>query len=74
MNKMIHVLRLNNEIEAQIMTDALDNEDIPHRIRSFHDTVYDGLYQMEKGWGVLEAPEEFGPKILEIAEELLKND
>lgn len=73
MKKMIRVLRLNNEIEAQIITEALEREDIPHRIRSFHDTVYDGLYQMQKGWGQLEAPEEFSHQILEIADKLLQN-
>jgi len=74
MNKMIRILRLSNEIEAQILTEALDREGIPHRIRSFHDTVYDGLYQMQKGWGQLEAPEEFSSQIIELANELLERD
>lgn len=47
---------LENTIEAQLIDSILTEQNIPHRIRSFHDTAYDGLFQFHKGWGELYAP------------------
>jgi len=38
-------------VEAQIIESVLKERDILHRIRSFHDTAYDGLYQLQKRVG-----------------------
>jgi hypothetical protein len=46
----------------------LSEKNIPHRIRSFHDTAYDGLLQFQKGWGELYAPLKLKDEILEIIE------
>jgi hypothetical protein len=46
----------------------LSEKNIPHRIRSFHDTAYDGLFQFQKGWGELYAPLKLKGEILEIIE------
>lgn len=56
MNKKIK--ELNSEIEALRIKEILDANKIPHIIRSFHDSSYDGLFQNQLGWGVLEADEE----------------
>ena len=66
----IQVLR--NEIEAHLMEQALAEQDIPFRLRSYHDSAYDGLYQAQKGWGHIEAPESCKEEILAIYEELVK--
>jgi hypothetical protein len=66
----IQVLR--NEIEAHLMEQALTEQDIPFRLRSYHDSAYDGLYQAQKGWGHIEAPESCKKEILAIYEELIK--
>jgi len=63
---MKNILTLENEIEALKIKDILDSEGIPHIIRSFHDTVYDGLFQGQQGWGVLEADEMYEEKILAL--------
>ncbi len=62
MNKKI--LLLNNEFEAKLLDEILTEKNIPHLIRSYHDSVYDGLWQMQSSWGHLEAPEEFQDEIL----------
>jgi hypothetical protein len=62
MNKKI--LLLNNEFEAKLLDEILTEKNIPHLIRSYHDSVYDGLWQMQSGWGHLEAPAEFQDEIL----------
>ena len=64
--KFIRIIILENAIEAQVVESILDQHQIPHRIRSFYDTAYDGLFQMQKGWGELTAPEHYKQEILDI--------
>ncbi len=47
---------LESEIEAQLLDSILNKRNIPHHIQSYHDTAYAGLFQTQKGWGVLVAP------------------
>lgn len=61
---------IENVIEGQLIGSILEDQGIPHRIRSFHDTAYDGLYQLQKGWGDILAPAENGPEILEILDKV----
>jgi hypothetical protein len=65
---------IENPIEAQVVADALRQERIPHEVRSFHDTAYDGLFQTQMGWGELRAPAAFREKILEILEDIRRED
>lgn len=44
---------VQNLVEAQLLTAILIERGIPHRIQSFHDTAYDGLFQTGHGWGVV---------------------
>ena len=64
--KFIRIIILENAIEAQVVESILDQHQIPHRIRSFYDTAYDGLFQMQKGWGELTAPAHHKLEILDI--------
>ena len=68
MEDYIKIAALENTIEAQLIGSILSEKNIPHRIRSFHDTAYDGLFQFQKGWGELYAPLKFKGEILEIIE------
>ena len=65
---------IENPIEAQVIGDALLQEGIPHELRSYHDTAYDGLFQAQLGWGELRAPGAFREKILEILAEIRRED
>jgi hypothetical protein len=67
---MKRILNLSSEIEAIRIREILDGNNIPHIIRSFHDTAYDGLFQHQYGWGVLEADEANEAKILELLKDL----
>ena len=62
----IKITILENGIEAQLIGSILDQREIPHRIRSYHDTAYDGLFQLQKGWGDIYAPKELKEEILDI--------
>ena len=68
MDDYIKITVLENTIEAQLIDSILGEKNIPHRIRSFHDTAYDGLFQFHKGWGELYAPLKLKGEILEIIE------
>jgi hypothetical protein len=57
------IVVLNNAFEAKLVENLLKERDIPHRIRSYHDSAYDGLFQAQKGWGRVEAPEEYEDEI-----------
>jgi hypothetical protein len=65
MSKPVKILMFKNEIEAMLLDEILTEKQIPHLIRSYHDSAYDGLWQMQAGWGHIEAPEEFKKEILE---------
>ena len=53
------ILILENEMEAQRLSSILDEEGIPHVVRSYYDSAYDGIFQSQRGWGHLEAPEKY---------------
>jgi hypothetical protein len=61
---------LEDPFEAQLIEPVLEAENIPHRIRSYHDTAYDGLFQAQRGWGEIFAPESFAPQIRDILSDL----
>ena len=64
------IVVLANEIEAQLMDSILTERQIPHRMKSYHDTAYDGIFQAQKGWGIVEAPESYRDEIKAIQEDL----
>ena len=66
MDAFVKITGLENIVEAQLMEAILKEKGLPHRIRSFHDTAYDGLFQFQKGWGEVYAPEELKVEILDI--------
>jgi hypothetical protein len=64
MTRQVKILIFKNEIEAMLLDEILTEKQIPHLIRSYHDSAYDGLWQNQSGWGHLEAAEEFRDEIL----------
>ena len=61
---------LENEVEASFLETILREREIPFNIKSYHDSAYDGLFQLVKGWGAVYAPVDFKDEILEILNEL----
>jgi hypothetical protein len=72
MEDYIKVVILDNEIEAGLLESILSDRGIPHRMRSYHDTAYDGLFQAQKGWGCINAPESYREEIKEILSDVRK--
>lgn len=73
MEGYVKAATLENEIEALLLESVLKERGIPHFLRSYHDTAYDGLFQAQKGWGVVTAPEDRLEEILEILQDLRKD-
>ncbi|MFO7737210.1 MAG: hypothetical protein R6V46_01930 [Desulfatiglandaceae bacterium] len=70
MEEFTKVSILENDIEAQLVESILTERGIPHRMRSYHDTAYDGLYQSQKGWGYVSAPKTFHGAVMDIISDL----
>ncbi|MBN2349544.1 MAG: hypothetical protein JXJ22_11925 [Bacteroidales bacterium] len=70
MEKFEKILLLQNEVESILLGEILTDKNIPHVIRSYHDSAYDGLFQLQSGWGHLEAPVKFKEAILSVYSEI----
>ncbi len=64
--KFVKISDLENSIETQLLESILIERNIPHNIRSFYDTAYDGLFQFQKGWGEIFAPLDYKKEVMEI--------
>ncbi len=71
--KFIKISGLENAIEAQLIGSILVQREIPHRIQSFYDTAYDGLFQVQKGWGILYAPAAHKLEIRQVIDDVRSN-
>lgn len=65
-HEFINIAILENIIEAQLIDSILNEQNIPHMVRSFYDTAYDGLFQFQMGWGELCAPLTYKQEIIDI--------
>lgn len=72
MEDYIKASMLDNEDEGRLIDSILTERGIPHQMRSYHDTAFDGLYQTQKGWGYVSAPASYEEEIIEIIADLRK--
>ena len=72
MENYTKIATLENEIEATLLDSILNERSVPHRMRSYYDTAYNGLFQTQKGWGYVSAPEGYREEIMEILADLRK--
>jgi hypothetical protein len=70
MSNPVKILMFQNQIEAMLLDEILTDKQIPHLLRTYHDSAYDGLWQSQSGWGHIEAPEEFREEIMKIYNEM----
>ena len=68
MHKIKRIAGLNNAAEADLVSGILEEEEIPHFIKPVSEKAYDGLFEIQQGWGFIEAPEAYEKQILEILE------
>ena len=70
MEEMKDVAVLENEIEAGLLESILEARGIPHMMASYYDAAYDGLFQVQKGWGCVRAAEADLAQVLAILDEI----
>ena len=58
MGNFIKIFVVENQFEADLVSQALQEEGIPIMLKKFSDTAYDGLYIPQKGWAAIMVPEE----------------
>ena len=66
------ILVLNNEFEANLLEEVLNDRKIPHGIVTSDDTMLGGIMEMELGWGYVEAPVRYKSEIIQLFEEITK--
>jgi len=66
------ILVLNNEFEAGMLEEVLNDRNIPHGIVTSDDTALGGIIEMEFGWGYVEAPHAYKQEILTLYQEIIK--
>ena len=64
------ILVIDNEFEAERLTEMLNGRNIPHGIVSSEDSVLGAIEKMEFGWGYLEAPKRYYDEIMSIYQEI----
>ena len=70
MEDLERIATLETEMQAGLVDAILTERKIPHIMQTYHDTAYDGLFQFQKGWGVVLAPPEFRMEILGVIEDM----
>ena len=70
MDKLEKIAVLDSEVQAELVDSVLTERDIPHLMRSYHDSAYDGIFQTHGGWGHVEAPAAFKDDILAVIEDI----
>jgi hypothetical protein len=72
MKRTVKILEFKSEAEAILLSGLLEERGIPHMLRSYHDSAYDGIWQTETCWGFLDADEENRDEIIRIFNEMSK--
>ena len=60
---------LNNEVEAERLDLELQNLGVPHVMVSYRDSALDGLYQVGRGWGHVEADATNASTVISLLED-----
>jgi len=70
MEDYVKVATLENDIEASLLESVLNERRIPHVLRSYYDTAFDGLFQTQKGWGYVSVHSAHVEEVKEILSDL----
>jgi len=57
---------VENEVVAELLEMELTKRNIPHCLISYRDSAFDGLFQLYRGWGHVEAPTQFKDAVLSV--------
>jgi len=72
-DNFVEITAIDNPIEAALIKSSLEDSGIPFIIKEYHDSAYDGMFELTKGWGEILAPEKYKEYILNIINDLRSN-
>ena len=69
MEDVEQICEISNELEAHLIDQLLTDRNIPHLMRTYHDSAYVGVFQ-QANWGNIEAPVSYKDIIITLLDEL----
>ena len=70
---MVRVHTVENRFEADLLVQALNQEQIPVMLRRFEETAYDGLFVTQMGWGAILVPEDYEQTASQLINRVLES-
>ena len=70
---MVRIHTVENRFEADLLVQALRQENIPVLLRRFEETAYDGLFITQMGWGALLVPGDYEEKAARVVNRVLES-
>ena len=72
MEEYERIVDLSSEFEAELLSEVLKDKKIPFGIVSSADSAMGGIWELENGWGYIEAPPQYKDEIMTIYNEIAK--
>ena len=72
--RFVKIAILENELEARLLGAALASAGIPHAMTSYYDSAFDGVFQAQRGWGLVAAPARCREAVMALLAELRGGD
>ncbi len=72
MEEYERIVDLSSEFEAELLSEVLEDKKIPFGLVSSADSAIGGIWQLENGWGYIEAPPKYRDEIMSIYEQIIK--
>jgi hypothetical protein len=68
---MVRVHTVEHRFEADLLVQALRQENIPVLLRRFEETAYDGLFVTQMGWGAILVPGDYEEEAARVISRVL---
>jgi hypothetical protein len=70
---LVKIHTVENRFEADLLMQALREENIPAMLRRFEETAYDGLFVTQMGWGAILVPGDYEGEGRNLIEDVLES-
>ena len=70
---LVRVHTVEHRFEADLLVQALRQENIPVLLRRFEETAYDGLFVTQMGWGALLVPGDYQEEAATVISRVLQS-
>ena len=70
---LVRIHTVENRFEADLLVQALRQENIPVLLRRFEETAYDGLFVTQMGWGAILVPGDYEEEAASVISRVLES-